>query len=57
MWRWKERNQHRSKQVNPYVFPADAAHLARNEGSVAAKALVVHSRSAKDKPLVVVVSR
>jgi mannose-6-phosphate isomerase-like protein (cupin superfamily) len=40
-----------------YVFPADTPHLARNEGSTAAKALVVHSRSAKDKPLVVVVQR
>ena len=37
-----------------YIFPADIPHLARNEGSTAAKALVVHSRSAKDKPLVVV---
>jgi len=40
-----------------YIFPADTPHLARNEGSTTAKALVVHSRSAKDKPLVVVVTR
>ena len=40
-----------------YIYPADTPHLARNEGSTAAKALVVHSRSAKDKPLVVVVTR
>ena len=39
------------------IFPADVPHLARNEGSTAAKALVVHSRSAKDKPLVVAVRR
>lgn len=39
------------------IFPADVPHLARNEGTTLAKALVVHSRSAKDKPLVVVVTR
>jgi quercetin dioxygenase-like cupin family protein len=38
------------------VIPADVAHLARNEStSVSAKALVVHSRSDKGKPLVVAV--
>jgi quercetin dioxygenase-like cupin family protein len=40
------------------IIPADIPHLARNDStSAAAKALVVHSRSAKDKPLVVVVKR
>src|SRR5262245_12016577 len=34
------------------IIPADIPHLARNDSnSTAAKALVVHSRSAKDKPL------
>jgi quercetin dioxygenase-like cupin family protein len=38
------------------VIPADIPHLARNEStSAAAKALVVHSRSDKAKPLVVAV--
>ena len=40
------------------IIPADIPHLARNDSaSAAAKALVVHSRSAKDKPLVVAVKR
>jgi len=40
------------------IIPADVPHLARNDSnSTAAKALVVHSRSAKDKPLVVPVKR
>jgi len=40
------------------IIPADVPHLARNDStSAAAKALVVHSRSAKDKPLVVPVKR
>ena len=40
------------------IIPADIPHLARNENtSVIAKALVVHSRSAKDKPLVVPVKK
>jgi quercetin dioxygenase-like cupin family protein len=40
------------------IVPADLVHLARNDSaSAAAKALVVHSRSAKDKPLVVAVKR
>src|SRR5262245_22526943 len=40
------------------IIPADLPHLARNEStSAAAKAVVVHSRSAKDKPLVVPVKR
>ncbi|MFL5059600.1 MAG: cupin domain-containing protein [Xanthobacteraceae bacterium] len=40
------------------IIPADIPHLARNDSaSAAAKALVVHSRSAKDKPLVVPVKR
>jgi len=45
------------KAGESYIFPADAPHLARNEGATLAWALIVHSRSAKDKPLVVVVSR
>src|SRR5882724_1631496 len=37
------------------IIAADLVHLARNEhGSLSAKALVVHSRAAKDKPLIVV---
>ena len=40
------------------IIPADVAHLARNEATgAAARGLVVHSRSAKDKPLVVPVKR
>lgn len=40
------------------VIPADVAHLARNEStSAAAKALVIHSRSDKAKPLVVAVKK
>jgi quercetin dioxygenase-like cupin family protein len=40
------------------IIPADIPHLARNDSTTAtAKALVVHSRSAKDKPLVVAVKR
>src|SRR5215216_56767 len=40
------------------TIPADIPHLARNDNtSAAAKTLVVHSRSAKDKPLVVAVKR
>jgi quercetin dioxygenase-like cupin family protein len=40
------------------IIPADIPHLARNDStSAAAKALVVHSRSAKDKPLVVPLKR
>src|SRR5215207_4633289 len=38
------------------IIAADVIHLARNEStSASAKALVVHSRAAKDKPLAVVV--
>jgi quercetin dioxygenase-like cupin family protein len=37
------------------IIPADIVHLARNENTGAnAKALVVHSRASKDKPLIVV---
>src|SRR5262249_20357888 len=36
---------------------AERDHLARNETSTSAKALVVHSRAAKDKPLIVVVKK
>lgn len=40
------------------IVPADVAHLVRNESaSAAARGLVVFSRSAKDKPLLVVVKR
>ena len=40
------------------IIPADLVHLARNESaSTQAKALVVHSRAAKDKPLIVVVKK
>ena len=38
------------------IIAADLVHLARNENTGASgKALVVHSRAAKDKPLMVVV--
>ena len=41
-----------------YAIPADTPHLARNEStSAGAKALVVHSRGAKDLPLVVAVKK
>jgi quercetin dioxygenase-like cupin family protein len=40
------------------IIPADLVHLARNEtAGVSAKALVVHSRAAKDKPLIVVAKK
>ena len=40
------------------IIPADTAHLVRNESaSLGAKGLVVFSRSAKDKPLLVVLKR
>lgn len=40
------------------IVAADLVHLARNEhGSLSVKALVVHSRAAKDKPLIVVVKK
>ena len=40
------------------IIPAETAHLVRNEStSLSAKGLVVFSRSAKDKPLLVVVKR
>ena len=45
------------KAGQSHIFPADVPHLARNEANVPAKALVIHSRSAKDKPLVVPVKR
>ena len=41
-----------------FIIPADVPHLARNDSTQAsAKALAVHSRSAKDKPFVVPVKR
>jgi quercetin dioxygenase-like cupin family protein len=40
------------------IIPAELVHLARNEStSVLGKALVVHSRAAKDKPLIIVVKK
>lgn|ERR1700704_3012077 len=40
------------------TVPAELVHLARNEsGSASARALVIHSRSAKDKPLMIVVRK
>ena len=40
------------------IVPAELVHLARNESaSTTARALVVHSRAAKDKPLIVVVQK
>jgi quercetin dioxygenase-like cupin family protein len=40
------------------IIAADLVHLARNENTTASvKALVVHSRAAKDKPLIVVVKK
>jgi quercetin dioxygenase-like cupin family protein len=39
------------------VIAAELVHLARNESAVSARALVVHSRAAKDKPLIVVVKK
>jgi quercetin dioxygenase-like cupin family protein len=40
------------------IIDADLVHLARNENtSASVKALVVHSRAAKDKPLIVVVKK
>ena len=40
------------------VIPADRVHLARiDSAATGAKALVVHSRAAKDKPLVVAVTK
>ena len=40
------------------IIAADLIHLARNENTDASvKALVVHSRAAKDKPLIVVVKK
>jgi quercetin dioxygenase-like cupin family protein len=40
------------------IIPAELVHLARNDSASAnGKALVVHSRAAKDKPLIVVVKK
>ena len=40
------------------IIPAELVHLARNESaSATARAFVVHSRAAKDKPLIVVVKK
>jgi quercetin dioxygenase-like cupin family protein len=39
------------------LIPAEIPHLARNDSSSAARALVTHSRADKDKPFVVAVKR
>jgi quercetin dioxygenase-like cupin family protein len=39
------------------LMPAEIPHLARNDSSGGARALVTHSRADKDKPFVVVVKR
>jgi len=40
------------------IIPAELVHLARNDSPASgAKAIVVHSRAAKDKPLMVVVNK
>jgi quercetin dioxygenase-like cupin family protein len=40
------------------IVPAELVHIARNESaSTSGKAVVVHSRAAKDKPLIVVVKK
>ncbi len=39
------------------LIPAEIPHLARNDGSGGARALVTHSRADKEKPFVVVVKR
>jgi quercetin dioxygenase-like cupin family protein len=39
------------------LMPANIAHLARNDGSGGARALVTHSRADKEKPFVVAVKR
>jgi quercetin dioxygenase-like cupin family protein len=46
------------KPGEAFIIPGDIPHLARNDStSASAKALVVHSRGAKDKPFVVAVKR
>jgi quercetin dioxygenase-like cupin family protein len=43
------------KEGEATIIPADLVHLARNESTTTpGKALVVHSRAAKDKPLMIV---
>jgi quercetin dioxygenase-like cupin family protein len=43
------------KEGEATTIPADLVHIARNESTtVVGKALVVHSRAAKDKPLMVI---
>ena len=40
------------------IVPAELVHIARNESaSTSGKAVVVHSRAAKDKPLIVAVKK
>ena len=39
------------------IIPGDIPHLARNESNAIVKALVMHTRAAKDKPFVVAVKR
>src|SRR5258708_11150775 len=46
------------KSGEAYIIPGDIPHLARNESTGSGvKALVVHTRGAKDKPFVVAVKR
>jgi len=39
------------------LIPAELPHLARNDGSAGARALVTHSRADKERPFVVAVKR
>ena len=39
------------------IIPGDIPHLARNESNAMVKALVVHTRAAKDKPFVVPIKK
>ena len=39
------------------LMPAEVPHLARNDGTGGARALVTHSRADKEKPFVVAVKR
>jgi len=60
IWSWKSkaRAARCSKAGEAGIIPAELVHLARNESASAnGKALVVHSRAAKDKPLIVVVKK
>jgi quercetin dioxygenase-like cupin family protein len=39
------------------LIPAETPHLARNDGTAMARALVTHSRADKDKPFLVVLKQ